>query len=46
MDEAEQCDRLLLMRDGHLIADAAPGALRKQTGTRDVEQAFLHLVAA
>jgi ABC-2 type transport system ATP-binding protein len=46
MDEAEQCDRLLLMRDGKLIADAAPSVLRKRTGARDVEQAFLHLVAA
>jgi ABC-2 type transport system ATP-binding protein len=46
MDEAEQCDRLLLMRDGRLIADAAPGVLRERTGTRDVEQAFVHLVAA
>jgi ABC-2 type transport system ATP-binding protein len=46
MDEAEQCDRLLLMRDGMLIADAAPSVLRKRTGARDVEQAFLHLVAA
>ncbi|WP_028064362.1 ABC transporter ATP-binding protein [Solirubrobacter soli] len=46
MDEAEQCDRLILMRDGMLIADAAPSVLRKKTGARDVEQAFLHLVAA
>jgi ABC-2 type transport system ATP-binding protein len=46
MDEAEQCDRLLLMRDGKLIADAAPSVLRRRTGARDVEQAFLHLVAA
>jgi ABC-2 type transport system ATP-binding protein len=46
MDEAEQCDRLLLMRDGMLIADAAPSVLRTRTGARDVEGAFLHLVAA
>ena len=32
MDEAERCDRLLLMRDGGLIADDAPGALRARTG--------------
>ena len=45
MDEAERCDRLLLMRDGRLIADEAPGALRSRTGTRDLEGAFLKLVA-
>jgi ABC-2 type transport system ATP-binding protein len=45
MDEAERCDRLLLMRDGRLIADDAPGALRFRTGARDLEGAFLKLVA-
>ena len=46
MDEAERCDRLLLMRDGRLLADAAPAELRRSTGTSDVEQAFLALVEA
>ncbi len=45
MDEAERCDRLLLMRNGRLIADEAPGALRSRTGARDLEGAFLRLVA-
>jgi len=44
MDEAGRCDRLLLMRDGRLLADEAPGALRERTGDDDLEQAFLHLV--
>ena len=38
MDEAERCDRLLLMRDGPLIADEAPGALRSRTGSRDLDR--------
>ena len=44
MDEASRCDRLLLMRDGRLIADAAPDALLERTGAADIERAFLALV--
>lgn len=44
MDEASRCDRLLLMRDGLLLADDTPQALLQRTGTADLEQAFLHLV--
>jgi ABC-2 type transport system ATP-binding protein len=44
MDEAERCDRLLLMRDGRLLADETPGELLAQTRTDDVEQAFLTLI--
>jgi len=46
MDEAARCDRLLLMREGVLLADDAPLALRERTGAADLEQAFLHLVKA
>jgi ABC-2 type transport system ATP-binding protein len=44
MDEAERCDRLLLMRDGLLLADDTPDALLARTGTDDIEKAFLTLV--
>ncbi|MFI2634533.1 ABC transporter ATP-binding protein [Streptomyces collinus] len=44
MDEAERCHRLLLMRDGELLADEDPDALRTRTGTATVEEAFLRLV--
>ncbi|MEU5072549.1 ABC transporter ATP-binding protein [Streptomyces asoensis] len=44
MDEAERCHRLLLMREGELLADATPEALRTRTGADTVESAFLHLV--
>jgi ABC-2 type transport system ATP-binding protein len=44
MDEAERCDRLLLMRDGVLLAEETPAALLERTGARDVESAFLTLV--
>lgn len=44
MDEAERCDDLLLLRDGRLIAHSSPAALRRQTGSRTVEQSFLALI--
>ena len=44
MDEAGRCDRLLLMRDGALLADEPPAALLARTGSPDLEQAFLRLV--
>jgi ABC-2 type transport system ATP-binding protein len=44
MDEAGRCDRLMLMREGELVADDTPAALREQTGTDDLEEAFLRLI--
>ncbi|MFF4492192.1 ABC transporter ATP-binding protein [Streptomyces sp. NPDC001544] len=44
MDEAERCHRLLLMREGEILADGTPDALRSRTGADTVEAAFLHLV--
>ena len=44
MDEAERCHRLLLMREGEILADDTPGALRTRTHSETVEAAFLHLV--
>jgi ABC-2 type transport system ATP-binding protein len=44
MDEAARCDRLLLMRDGGLVADTTPGELRERTGEQEMEAAFLRLV--
>ena len=44
MDEAVRCDRLLLMRDGELLADDTPQALLEAVGTDDIEQAFLTLI--
>ena len=41
MDEASRCDRLLLLREGRLVADDSPTGLLASTGTTDVEHAFL-----
>lgn len=46
MDEADRCDRLLLMREGRIIADGSPAEVKQRTGSADIESAFLALVAA
>jgi ABC-2 type transport system ATP-binding protein len=44
MDEARRCDRLLLMREGGVLADDTLSGVLAATGTADVEAAFLALV--
>jgi ABC-2 type transport system ATP-binding protein len=46
MDEAARCDRLLLLRDGELIADCTPAQLRADGRSDDLEEAFLNVVRA
>lgn len=44
MDEASRCDRLILMREGAVLADATPAELLAETGADDAEGAFLALL--
>jgi len=44
MDEAGRCDRILLLREGNLVADDTPDALRRAAGTEDLDQMFLTLI--
>ena len=46
MDEATRCDRLLLLREGQLIADKTLNQLLADTGEHDAETAFLSLITA
>jgi ABC-2 type transport system ATP-binding protein len=46
MDEAAECQRLLLMRDGALLAQTTPQALRERTGEQDLGRAFLAVIEA
>jgi ABC-2 type transport system ATP-binding protein len=46
MDEAVRCDRLLLLRDGELLADSTPAQLRADGRSQDMEEAFLNVVRA
>ncbi|MFI5258250.1 MAG: ABC transporter ATP-binding protein [Candidatus Limnocylindrales bacterium] len=41
MDEANRCDVLLFIRDGHVLAQGTPGDLRRRAGTDNLETAFL-----
>ena len=44
MDEANRCDRLLLLRVRALIADDTPSAVKADAGTDDLDAAFLTLI--
>jgi len=44
MDEANRCDRLLLLREGRLFADEIPQELLRLTETDNLEDAFLQLI--
>jgi len=44
MDEADECDSLILIRGGRIIARDTPSGLRQATGTTDLGDAFLALI--
>ena len=46
MDEATRCDRLVLLRDGEVLADLTPAELLARTGAVDADAAFLALIDA
>jgi ABC-2 type transport system ATP-binding protein len=46
MDEARRCDRLMLIRDGRVVADDTVSAVRAAAGTDDMDEAFLRLIKA
>jgi ABC-2 type transport system ATP-binding protein len=44
MDEARECDELLLMREGRILTHATPQQLRAATGADDLGDAFLAVI--
>ena len=44
MDEAAECDQILLMRDGAILRQTTPNGLRSETGETDLGRAFLALI--
>ncbi|HUZ85279.1 MAG TPA: ABC transporter ATP-binding protein [Gaiellales bacterium] len=44
MDEASECDALVLMRDGRVLEQTTPELLRAETGRHDLGQAFLTVI--
>lgn len=45
MDEADRCDRLVLMRRGRLLAVGTPAEIRQLGGSGNLEEAFLALAS-
>ena len=44
LDEAGNCDAVILLRDGRILAAETPEALRRDAGTDDLDEAFLRLI--
>jgi ABC-2 type transport system ATP-binding protein len=44
MDEAAHCDRLILLREGRIVADDTVASVWEKAGTEDLERAFLTLI--
>jgi ABC-2 type transport system ATP-binding protein len=44
MDEASECDEVILMRDGAILRRTTPDGLRAETGEQDLGRAFLALI--
>ncbi|HEX6425080.1 MAG TPA: ABC transporter ATP-binding protein [Acidimicrobiales bacterium] len=44
MDEADRCDRILVLREGRLLMDDTPAGMRRRTGEDRLDEAFLALV--
>ena len=44
MDEAAECDEIVLMRNGAILRQTTPDGLRRETGDADLSRAFLALI--
>lgn len=42
MDEAYRCDRLVMLRDGKIIASGSPTDIINESGGKTIEDAFIH----
>lgn len=44
LDEAGRCDEVVLLRDGAMLATTTADGLRRDTGTDDLDEAFMRLI--
>ena len=44
MEEAEYCDRLVILQAGEVLVEGSPEEIRRRTGAPSLEQAFIHLL--
>ena len=45
LDEARHCDEVILLREGAILAALTPAQLAATTGTEDLDEAFVRLIA-
>ncbi len=41
MDEAERCDKVLLLRQGHFVAQGSPSEIKEKYNSTSIEEAFI-----
>ena len=44
LDEARDCDEVILLREGLIVAQLSPAELAARTGTDDLDEAFIRLI--
>jgi len=44
MEEAEYCDRLVILQAGRVLVEGSPEEIRRRTGAPSLEQAFIRLI--
>jgi ABC-2 type transport system ATP-binding protein len=44
LDEAGRCDEVVLLREGRLLGKTTASRLRRDTGTEDLDEAFVRLI--
>lgn len=44
LDEAARCDEVVLLREGRLLTTTTASELRRETGTDDLDEAFVRLI--
>ncbi|MDR2766172.1 MAG: ABC transporter ATP-binding protein [Holosporaceae bacterium] len=44
MDEAERCDKIIYIADGHIVAEGSAGELMEKSGAGSLEESFIYYI--